>query len=118
MTQGKTITLLGEEVTIAFNMAVEIEYEELSDTAFDISAFVSGKTKAALQLAAAAVTANNPQSSITYDRIIHEITPDEVKTLVDTVVGEMMKWLKIPAVVAQEIADDSPAGSDDEQPAP
>ena len=87
MTQGKKITILGEEVTIAFNMAVEIEYEELSDSAFDISAFVSGKTKAALQLAAAAVTANNPQSSITYDPIIHEITPDEVKLMTTVAIG-------------------------------
>lgn len=109
----KKIKILGEEVTIAFNMAVEIEYEEMTGAAFDLDKLAEAKTKGALQLSAAAIKANNPDTAITYKRLTKEAGPVETATLINTTVDALKEWLRVPEVYAKEVAEDTEADTED-----
>ena len=52
------VKILGEEIAIKFNMAVEIGYEEILGEAFDVSQL--DKQKNSLALYMSAILASNP----------------------------------------------------------
>lgn len=96
------IQILGEEIEIKFNMAVEIGYEELSNTSFNIDDLA--KSRNTLILSLAAIIASNPDTSITFDRLLTEASAQEIAILNKAVVEAMTNWLSIPAVIAKEEA--------------
>ena len=96
----KHITFLGEEVKIAFNMAVEIAYEEISGQMFDLDSL--SKTKNTAILYAAAILANNPQSEVSVDDILFRATLPEIAELRTAVLDCMADWMKIPQVMKEE----------------
>ena len=105
----KKITLMGEEVTIKFNMAVEIAYEDITGRPFNLDDFKNKKYMPALFFAA--VIANNHDTNLTIDYILSDATVDEIHAL-DVAVSETMSdWLHISDVIPAEKAAD-----DEEQP--
>lgn len=105
----KKINILGEEITIRFNMAVEIAYEEIAGKPFSLEELESQKNSVALYMAA--IITNNLETSITFDRLITEARGEEITTLGAAVVDCMKDWMAIPSVVKPEQTTDS-----DDQP--
>ena len=93
----RTVKILGKELNVTFNMAVEIAYEEISGEAFDLKKLYT--TRNTVCLYAAAIVANNPDAGVTFDDIIYKMTAAEIASLKDAVVQEMTEWMGIPDVM-------------------
>ena len=91
------IKLLGKEVNIAFNLATEIAYEQITKEAFGIEKL--SFTKNAVALYMAAIIANNPAIDITTEDLISKASGAEVKALSDAIYAEMKAWMNIPDVM-------------------
>ena len=95
------INLLGKEVNIAFNLATEIAYEQITGEAFGIEKL--SFTKNAVALYMAAIIANNPDIDITTEDIISNASGAEVKALSDAIYAEMKAWMNIPDVMDEKV---------------
>lgn len=96
----KKISFLGEELTISFNMATEIAYEEVSGEPFDVNALSKTKNTAILYLAA--ILANNPKSEVSLDDILFKASLPEIAELRTAVLDCMGDWMRIPIVMKEE----------------
>lgn len=105
MISEKKINLLGEEVTIRFNMAVEIAYEEITDTPFSASSLT--RQKDCLALGMAAIVTNKPDTKITLDKLLHEASGKEMAELNSALAETMSAWFEIPKVMEKESEADS-----------
>ena len=94
------INLLGKEVNIAFNLATEIAYEQITGEAFGIEKL--SFTKNAVALYMAAIIANNPDIDITTEDFISKASGAEVKALSDAIYAEMKAWMNIPDVMEEK----------------
>ena len=94
------IKLLGKEVNIAFNLATEIAYEQITGEAFGIEKL--SFTKNAVALYMAAIIANNPDIDITTEDIISKASGAEVKALSNAIYAEMKAWMNIPDVMTEK----------------
>ena len=94
------IKLLGKEVNIAFNLATEIAYEQITGEAFGIEKL--SFTKNAVALYMAAIIANNPDIDITTEDIISKASGAEVKALSNAIYAEMKAWMYIPDVMTEK----------------
>lgn len=96
----QTINIIGKEVKIAFNLATEIAYEQITGEAFGIEKL--NFTKNAVALYMAAIIANNPDIDINTEDIISKASGAEVKTLSDAIYAEMKAWMNIPDVMNEK----------------
>lgn len=94
----KKITILGNEVVIAFNMATEIAYEDIAGKAFEFEE-IQKSVKSRLILCYACIIANNEDSSITLDSLLKDATAADIKVLMEAVMWSMVEWAKIPVVM-------------------
>jgi len=99
MTMNK-INILGHELNICFNMAVEIEYEELSGKPFDLQQMDT--QKATMLLCFASLKMSNDKVPFTFDQLNRDATFSETAELKSSVIKAMNEWLGIPAVMAEE----------------
>ena len=104
------ITILGEELTIGFNMAVEIAFEEIAGIPFNTSELDTQKNSMALYMAA--ILTFNPKTKITFKDLVMKASASEINTLGEAVINAMKKWMAIPDVVD---IDEKPK-DDDEKP--
>lgn len=122
----KKITINGEELTITFNFATELSYEQLTGKAFDAADLIpskeGGEPKSAdiIKVAIACLIANNPDAATDSDYVLYKATRAEVRDLVTAVVAEMMTWLGVPAIAEAHTPapDASPSEEDDEDNSP
>lgn len=96
----KTIHILGEDIRVRFNMAVEIAYEEIAGEPFTLDGIKYMKGMAALAMAV--VIVNNPDTTITMERLTKEATGQEVGALNVAAVEAMTEWLTVPKVEQTE----------------
>lgn len=94
------VTILGEEIPVRFNMAVELSYEEIAGVPFNNEALASAKTTLALYMAA--IITSKPDTEITFERLVREATGPEIAALKEAVIGSMFDWLEIPRVAQEE----------------
>ena len=106
------ITLLGETLTIVFNMACQIAFEEITGKPFND--FDSQKSKDILALDYAVISVNNPDTNITADRLMREANAQDMKRLTDAITAALLEWNDMPAT----FADDEDAPSEDSTAAP
>ena len=107
------ITLLGETLTIVFNMACQIAFEEITGKPF--SDFDSNKSKDILALDYAVISVNNPDTNITADRLMREANAQDMKTLNNAITAALMEWNDMPATFADEEdapSEDSPSNEE------
>lgn len=104
------INILGEQIAIEFNLAVEVAYEEIAERPFNISDMVSQRNSVALYMAA--IITANPDTQITVERLMKEATGPEINTLSNAVIAAMTEWLHLPQVLNKP-ADEKP--EDDEE---
>ena len=96
----KILTILGQEVTIMFNMAVQISFEEITGKPFsDIN---TDSSKDNFALAYAAIIANNPDTSITAGNLMRDISGSELKDLMKAISDAFVEWNDIPATLADD----------------
>ena len=132
MISEKTIQICGKDVQMRYCAAAETGYERLSGQSSDIfvpeverddegnitSVKQRAKADDYIKLAIAAIIAayarQNEESPITADDIMYDATPQEVTTLITTVIELRAKWYEIPSVVKQ----DEPADEEDEDDKP
>ena len=96
----KILTILGQEVTIMFNMAVQISFEEITGKSFsDIN---TDSSKDNFALAYAAIIANNPDTSITADNLMRDISGAELKELLQAISDAAVEWNEMPATLADD----------------
>ena len=96
----KILTILGQEVTIMFNMAVQISFEEITGKAFsDIN---TDSSKDNFALAYAAIIANNPDTNITADNLMRDISGAELKELLQAICDAAVEWNEMPATLADD----------------
>ena len=100
MTTEKKVKVLGEEITIRFSMAVEIAFEDITGEPFSIQSL--DKQKNSVALCMAAIIVNNPDTKITMEQFIKDVSAAEYTTLVTYIVEAMTEWMKIPAVIPEE----------------
>ena len=96
----KIITILGETLTIAFNMAVQISFEEITGKSFrEIN---TDSCKDNFALAYAAIIANNPDTNITAGNLMRDISGAELKELMKAISDAFVEWNDIPATLADD----------------
>lgn len=106
----KKITILGEEVNIAFNMASIISFEIISGKSYNDIDLTS--TKDTLELNAAVIVANNPKSGITVNKLMFEAKSEDIAKLNKAVADELMEWSHIPETLEGE---DKQEGDEEEK---
>ena len=108
----KKITILGCEVIIVFNMAVQITFEEISGKPF--AEIDNNSSKDNLALAYSAILANNPDTSITIDKLMHEASGKDMADLLNAVTESFIQWNKMPSTLVDE--DDNTSSPDTSAP--
>lgn len=108
------ITVLGETLDIAFNMAVELNYEEISGEAFTIDALAKMRNSIALYMAA--ILSANPDTEITVERLLKEAKGPEIASLSTAVITAMTEWMQIPTVIKEEEPKTEPEEQDPDTP--
>ena len=98
------ITVLGHELLLAFNMAAQIEFEELSGQPFGIETL--GTQKATMQLCYAALKVSNESVPFTFEEMIRDINVEDTAAIKNAVTSAMNAWYKIPDVIEQQPASE------------
>ena len=96
----KILTILGQEVTIMFNMAVQISFEEITGKSFREINTDSSKDNFAL--AYAAIIANNSDTNLTVDNLIHEASGAELNAVIKAISDSFIEWNNVPETFADE----------------
>ena len=96
----KILTILGQEVTIMFNMAVQISFEEITGKPF--SEIDTNVSKDSLALAYSAIIANNPDCNITVDNLMHDASGAELNAVIKAISDSFVEWNKVPGTLADE----------------
>lgn len=89
----KTVKILGEEVKIKFCMAVVCMYERATGTRFNVEEIKDNYDS--LTLYAAAIAALNPDTAITFDRLMTDASGEEIAALRTAVVDSMKDWYHV-----------------------
>ena len=115
-------TVFGKEYDVFFNMAVQLEFEDLSGQPFELPNNAAGTSgtlgtqKALLQLCYACLAASNAKLPFTFDQMTGReeydgnrgISVEENAALLTTVTAAMREWYHMPAVMDkdEQAADD------------
>lgn len=114
----KEIKLFGETITIAYNLAVELAFEDIAGKPIIGQTEIDGKPSPSFNIVSkrdqvalfmSAIIANNPDSPLVaadasaalFSRLTTEATRDELTEL-DTAIGACMSdWYHLPELVAK-----------------
>lgn len=96
----RKVKVLGHELDIMFNMAVQIEFEEISGKPFDIKTLDT--QTATMQLCYASLKVSNHKVPFTFEDMVNIIDVEETASLKDAVFDEFREWYKIPKVSAED----------------
>ena len=96
----KTINILGESITIAFNMASLIGFEEITGKSFNEIDLSMSKDTLALSLAV--IIANNPDTQITANALMTQASGKEISELTQAVSAAFIEWNTIPETLSDE----------------
>ena len=90
--EKKKINILGHELGIAYNMATQIAYEEITGAAFDATALE--KTSNMMALYYACILANNRDTTLTMDDLMLRADAGDIKALREAVLDSFAEWSK------------------------
>lgn len=107
----KNITILGKDIAIAFNMKVQLTYEEITGRAFELKDLAA--TKYRISLYYSAIISSNPDTDIQMDDILSSCSLDEITELDNAISEEMKVWYKIPetAETPEPAAEEGKSGN-------
>lgn len=90
----KEIKVMGETLTIAFNLATQITYKKITEVDFNGKDLEDPNKMVALYMAC--ILANNPDTKITIDNILLDIKQAELATLSSAVAESMAEFYDVP----------------------
>lgn len=90
--EKKKIIILGKDILIAYNMATQIAYEEITGHPFDTSTLDKASNTMALYYAC--ILVNNPDTDISFDQLIEEADAHDIAVLREAVIGSFTDWCK------------------------
>lgn len=97
----KELTIMGQQVTLAMNLGVQIAFEDIAGKNFNPNEIESTKDTVCLYMAV--IAANNPDTSIKIEQLMTDMTFDEQKQL-NAAIGELIAdWYHVPANEAAKI---------------
>lgn len=102
---NKKITILGNELAISFNMAVQIEFEDISGHPFDFD--ILDTQKATMQLCYASLKASNDSVPFTFDDMIRQLGVEDTANLKTAVTEAMNDWFNVPKVLQEQQQEQS-----------
>lgn len=105
-----TKNVLGRDVIIAYNLATQIAYEQLTDRPLQPDDFKNAKNIVLLIMAC--IIANNIDVEISLEELTHNLTGEEFIDLAKVVFELYAEWNHIPSVAA---TDSTAVSKDDEQ---
>lgn len=106
--EKKTITILGNVLSVTFNMATQLKYEEIAKKPFDISKMDSQTDT--MNLCYAALLVANEHVPFTFDEMIDGLKMRETAELKDAVIGLALEWFEIPEVMKSAEEEDEEDG--------
>ena len=92
MEKEKKITILGEEVTLKFNMAVEISFEKITGKAFSECDMKMQENLVALYYAC--IVTNNPDTKLTIGDLVEKTSGKDIAILSTSVSEVMTAWME------------------------
>lgn len=92
MIQKRNINVLGRTIDIAYNMATQIAYEEITGKPFDVADM--DRTGNTMALYYACIVANNKDTDITFDELIGNADASDITTLREAVTASFSDWCK------------------------
>lgn len=98
---------------IAFNMASQIGFEELSGKPF--SDFNESSSKDIMQLISAVIIANNPNTEFKAEWLMHDAKAHEIAQLKQAIADEIAQWAIEPEIL-DENSDRKQADGGEENP--
>lgn len=96
----KHTTIGGISVILAFNMATQITFEELTGKPF--AQIDTKKGSDLIALIYGCIVANNPDTKITMDYLLHEATSAEIQQSLALVTESFNDWNNIPDTLADD----------------
>lgn len=99
----RKVRILGEELNICFNFAVELKFEELTNDSFDIRKLNGNKKLSSLYWAA--ITVNNENVNFSFDEFTKNAKKEEIDSLDEAIAVEFKKWMNIPDTLGADITD-------------
>ena len=96
----KTITILGRQVNIAYNIAAQILFEDIVGKS--ISEADLTLTRNSLALYYACISVNNKDTDITIDDLMYNVSGEEMATLRVAVTESISEWSHIPFIMADK----------------
>ena len=105
-----TKNVLGRDVILAYNLATQIAYEQLTDRPLEPDDFKN--TKNIVLLIMACIIANNSDVEISLEELTHNLTGEEFIDLAKDALELYAEWNRIPSVAA---TDSTAVSSNDEQ---
>lgn len=107
----KKINILGQDLTIKFNMAVQLSYEQITGKEFLVQELTMTRNRIALYYAA--IIANNEDCTLTMDDLLYAPSLDTITQLDNAVSQCMQAWYNIPPTAEPEQPADK---EEDDQP--
>lgn len=96
----KTINILGRQVNIAYNIAVQILFEDIVGKSLTEADFTL--TRNSLALYYACISVNNKDTDITIDDLMYNVSGDEMATLRVAVTESISEWSHIPSIMGDK----------------
>ena len=100
----KIIDFLGHKVKIAFNMQVQILYEDIMNEPFDPQK-VLATAKSRFALYSAAIVANNPDNDIDPKQLLHQAHLSDLRNILEAISESMKDFYEIPDIAEQHVPE-------------
>lgn len=93
----KSITILGKEVNIAYNMAVQILFEDIVGKSISDADLTLSRNSLALYYSC--ISVNNKDTDISIDDLMYNISGEEMSILRAAVTESISEWSHIPSIM-------------------
>jgi len=94
------VTAFGKEFPVVFNMAAQINYERITDKAFDLASLTHAENRLALYFAAIFIADEN--TDITPEMLLKEASMEDINAIDKAVNEEMRLFYHIPVPAKEE----------------
>lgn len=97
----KTISAFGHDtLAIAFNMGVQLVYEDITGKAFELTDLTT--TRLRISLYYAVIVFNNPEITLELSDMLSIGTPEDFATIDSAILDCMKNWYHIPEVMEEK----------------
>lgn len=96
----RQVTILGEDVNIAYNLATQIIYEKITGHTINLEQL--GMTSVNSTLLYASIIANNDDTNINYDRFMDDVDSKELTAGINALSDSIAEWYDLPKIMEKK----------------